>query len=459
MKKRRRYKMAGSLVLFMVLTAAAGLGLVWTVRRISGEKENMAITEQVLYGDRAAAKGWSFAVSTECCNNRLLWDTAYTIGSGQGAQTEFTFVPGQAEYEVPETEELWLYPSTDFGMSSTGKIELRDEDLYGFAKLFQAVADRTKKGERHTETVRVADYYAFYPLELEMQFPAYKGTQLWGNMSEASRLMTDFFRIPVAPEHKVEVTIEKNTLGEVTSLSSWSVEGMKEITVYGVFAKEGCYLLYEGKGLCLLPFREKEDGTEICYPEISVIYKLPAERKALALKWDAEQRNLLLITEKEGQLILSVLEKDTMTVLQELTVEGSAEDSTGGSAVQSFSVQEEGLLIQTEDGRFCFLEQKHDADQTGIIYEKKVTGDFYEASETERFARNFVWHWNGSTLAVAASREALRNSVVLAVYSAEGREFTGLYAHSGDIDRNTLKEEWSAIRPRQGAFLKLWYQE
>lgn len=113
--------MKKSLVLYSILIGIALLSFPAALVMVDSGKERIVITEEVLSGDPEAAAGVILKIPVHY-DRRLLWDTEYTIGSGRGAESVFSFSSRQVTWGwISERKAgLYLEPGGGFGTALVG---------------------------------------------------------------------------------------------------------------------------------------------------------------------------------------------------------------------------------------------------------------------------------------------------------------------------------------------------
>ncbi|MCX4268396.1 MAG: hypothetical protein OSJ62_07000 [Lachnospiraceae bacterium] len=413
-------------------------GTVW----IDQGKEQVEVIESVLYGEVEKAKGISLRIDTQW-EEKLFWSTSYSVGTLDQPKTTFQVQNRNKKMGgFWKTEEIVLEMDMPAWFVTEGREGISLEGL-PYAEIFRDVAGRTEAGEERTEEVYLADYYRIYPLRLEVQSEKISCMII---PEDAGERVTQFFQIPVLPEHRGKVSVRKNEKGEVIRVQYENLEGELWIRTSGVVSDTGCYfsfVCYQGErmldtlkiesGMYVLPFYwEMEEGQETAvmeYEKLTCMYPLEAQTAVLGLQEEEKdgERFLIIVKEKE-KLVLFVIEKETGVLLQRMEVAEWEE----GDMFQSLEQQENQLLITMEDGAICFLVK----DQMGY-YQKKVEGNFDRIEklwERNMLVLGHSFQWDGKRLAVAGFPYNQQNSVYLAVFEEEGMVFLGFYQHSGDLD-------------------------
>lgn len=468
--------MKKSLIIVFVMTILSVGIFLWGGRYVNQGRDQVEITEQVLFGNRSEAEGFMFRVDTEW-DRRLLWSTEYTIGEDTKPNTDFLFCVKRAKFPSKEQETV-----VEIGMPvsfvSSSSSSLNPEKARWFGEVFREVADRTQAGEVRKEEVYLSDYYDYYPLDIDI-----RDTKIYGTVvpEDAEKIVSEYFQIPIPPDHKVEIGITKNLQGEIVKLSYHTIEGGIYIWTEGVVIDSSCYFSFacydmedrpidssfvkNEYGIYVIPFDWGKTLTKptqyaiLDYENISCVYPLKAENghigQVVRLKADEDNNRFFLVTKEGDKLVLTIIKEETWNTIQRIELLDWEEESY----FQEFEIEGDYLLLSMEDGRFSFLVQ----DENGI-YHEKLQGNFNNMNFEETVAypmREHVFAWDGERLAIAGFQggfNGLSSSVSLAVYKKEGIVFLGFYEHSGDIDWK-IGTSGGLIRPQGELALQVWMQE
>lgn len=451
--------MRKSLVLTLLLLALAASSLGYAHGWVDQRKDAVIIDETVLYGDRSVADGIALGCRVQS-DYRLFWDTRYTIGAAPQISTDFTFSQvEQLPTSISRSSGVYFGTFGGYGSGSSGGLNMADEPAPN-----QDVASRTQPGEKHTETVYLKDYYDFYPIHVYFDRPS-----RFADNADTQQLFADYFRIPVHPQDSVEITVEKDSAGNVRSLGVSSIQGNGiYIDTGSVVIEDLCFFTLScsssdgvlldtshipgGYGIYRFPLHNQEgDDRTLTADELQTVFAIDAGRaRVVTLQVTADNSKLLLVTIEGGRYLLTVIDAATMAQLQRLellTVEGD-------TGLGSFYVYDDFVVPVLGDGRFALLTPTVDGR-----YEVQFTGDFGEIEELRyAFSRVASMDYNGERLAVAAFQDGRSDpqsfcSVYLAVYGDAGLAYAGEYRHS--LDRS-LVDHSLACRPADEAPTVTW---
>lgn len=369
-----------ALALVLALASVAGLGYVGSY--LQGGRNELGCTETVLQGDVEAARGLSIQMNT-LYDDRLLWRTSMAPGSADQAQTEFQFLNSRYQWEdFGDSLELYI-PSTDFGISGSGGLDLDERDFDMLTEPALDVASRAPDGETYTERVRLADYYQYYPIYLRIDrqdsgswtiaaVSQEDGTVYYQGKVEITDLLP--FRIPVDRDTVVEVTIEKGKDGVVYDINS-SSNGGAYVNAESVFTEDGVFVYMEARisrstivepgqgseqeaqevyeeeilplGLYYIPLEGEQIDLDTF--EIRQVYQVDQGREGLDLQRSGDGKDLLFFTREGEELVMSVLDGGTAEEKQRLIL-GRQEGDSGFAQLDTV-VQEDLVVTAANNGQ------------------------------------------------------------------------------------------------------------
>lgn len=457
------------LVILAVGTLSAGH--VW----LNSARDRMDFTETVLLGDPAAAADLSVIYRAKDRYNHLFWDTAFTPGRIEQAETEFRFSGPSVSLPYTWSSYVDLAFATDnFGMHSSVGLELglQGESYESQYLILPArdVASRTPDGEARTETVRLADYYAYYPVTFSANSKeyGYLDSVYSGNNDWLQR----YFRLKVDEEKMVDVTVEKADDGRVVGLEMRSQKENDAGYIFseGVTLENGIFLIAESIG-----WDGKPDGRLQCPagPGVHIITVDPerlsldmanlwlfyptGEARCLRLTASADGTRLHLYTQEADMLVLTVLDAVTGEALQRLELLEHP-----GDALRV--IDQDGLhLAMPESGEFCLV-----AEEDGW-YTPVLRGSFADLdgldTETKYMlldSRAPVLAWDGRRMAFGGASEYCsyynyyKNNICVGVWDASGLCYLGGFDYSLSRDPASyqrLMEYGSTTEPLSLSFV------
>ncbi|MEA4921122.1 MAG: hypothetical protein VB078_09400 [Clostridiaceae bacterium] len=438
--------MRRSLITAVTIFIAVLVSTAFIYAEVNSQKEDVVITPTTLWGDPDAANGINIGLSTECMNH-LFWDIDYTTGTD--CRSNFTFKQATSKTQKGRAPSVEISSYTDGSFSFTGGSLNIDEELEYYSMLLPAktLAKKVKNGEKLTETVYLKDYYDFYTINFYIYYP---DTPSLYQTGEAQKIFNDYFKIPVLPDHQIEVSVEKDDNGNIIDITTNTVfDTPFNINCRAATTKNGAYVIIPqngeadnrvdlshikgGYGIYYIPFELNEEGTKWITHDsdpVRMVYSLDINSvEAVNILASDDGTKLQLFTKENGRLMLSVIDRSSMALLQKLDISSCKGDRISYDAF----LQNKLMLIPFSDGGFALLTEQEDG-----LFKKEFEGSFENADEIYRsFVLGSTFDYDGSRLAVAALiNEYSDCGFYIAVFDKEGMSYAGSYSTSLDPPAN-----------------------
>lgn len=442
---------------------------------IDSQRESVVITEEVISGAPKAAAGVTMQFLTHW-NALALWDTKYTIGTGE-TLTEFDFEGDGVYWPKQESEYFDFNIPVNFGtalamgdnLKVDAGVELQLDEMW-IPEVLKDVAERTKAGNSYTEIVSLADYYKYYPLELSVRSEAHD----MSFYSNGVDYFSDFFHVEVPADEKISVTITKNPAGVVTAVDcndytdEKSDRGLSIDTAYA-FGEKGCYFTYvctewetgerieagENTGIFYAPY--VEENRRFTIPgQVKKVCEIPSNMTPAEMLWDEERGELYLAArvDEEYRLYVYSVAGERITLKQELVVrnrEGQTEILNSDVTLpfyREMTLEEKGILLKWSDGSFSFVSEEESGYQLwcsntfipDVQYLEELARVGNQPIELgyldEIFSYEHTLYFDGERLVLASYDSWDSVNVTLAVYNREEQLYCGRYRHSTETDRH-----------------------
>ena len=468
--------MRKALIAFVLMFVLAVGGIIAIHAEVNEVRDQVVITEEVIYGDKTAAEGLTILVQTAMDKGVLYWDTVYTIGEQPQTHTDFTYIPShRASPVVYEPAGLLLederhHHSSDWTRASDAL------ELSGIGLAYWELMQEIPAEEEVERTIRVADYYEYYPMHAELDLPNYYLSYFYGeinasvslkqhdNMVQVYHALTDYLKIPVLPTETMSINLRRSETG----VTGWG-SGTGGSVRYEPWAKttvtdDACYFVVNnratddrimdfsqvpgGYGIHMISYdyNPTEEGTMVDPDSLRMVYPLDEESRVIWLEHTKENDRLLLTTlEPGGETVLHVIKCGTMEALQEITL-------YQGADVESFHMaacEDDFVAIHSAGDRIILLEERSDG-----TYERAVD---INLTDEQRVGYGFhTTYWDGEKLVLACPWEQIdwqsgdNCGFGVGVYDKTGALFVAKYTSS--LDTKTYS-------PYSGENCYLWSDE
>lgn len=347
-----------ALVIALTVLSFGSLCMIGNV--VNSQKDNVTITENIIFGDRSYAEGIKIFTRAKY-DSHLFWNTSYTIGGSASTEYEFHY---NKYYEYGEMSYAGLDLGFDFayGVNSIASLE----DLTGIEKAYRELADATKPGEESTRHIYLQDYYDYYPIAVSVYLPGI----LWqGNNYERLAQenavnekavwdkFREFFKIPLPDDLPgIDISVGKDSRGNVVSVGSGGESS--PFYSHSTYTDTKCFfsilnkytnenseskyydtsLIPGGYGIYAFDYENVRDtsntyGSTTVFKEgyetgikeetLRLVYPLEQDVDVMYLSVSKDGSKLLIFTEENGSTYLNVVDTETFAELQRFKVADS----------------------------------------------------------------------------------------------------------------------------------------
>ena len=159
--------MKKSFVLFLAILLLGVCVVCFGQSSLLAEKDNVIITENVLYGDKSVVEGVTLELQNHY-ENQIFWDTTYVIGEEPKTETEYTFYQAkQNSYDYRWNGSIYF----NDGMHSIGWDEDTMKAPQGLEVAIQELKDSIGPSESAEKTVMLKEYTDYYTFNVSLQTP------------------------------------------------------------------------------------------------------------------------------------------------------------------------------------------------------------------------------------------------------------------------------------------------
>lgn len=335
--------------LLLALCLCAG-GLIYAHGYISAQEEQLTIYPITETGDVSVLAGHTATVDINC-GQHLVWTTGYTFGEGK-TETDFTFIQNPPDTSVSSGyySSFAVYLSRGLSASTTGGFSLLAAP--GYAEMVNTVAALTPNGGSHTMNLKLKDFVEEYGLDYEVCYESDDiycsesmslyamicGDYDWTSELWVYNRFAEHFRFPVQDDTIVSITVEKNSIGEITGIDFYS-ENAPQLELIGTVDQEGLWFvpvfrqdgvpleaeLPDGMGIYYVPwtgtgttsfFRSSQTiQKEVITPDWeNAVNIFPIGQDVCVIDLHMTQEEIRLLTVENGMYCLWVLNPVTGTV-------------------------------------------------------------------------------------------------------------------------------------------------
>ncbi len=309
--------------------------------QINNEKDNVVVTENVVFGDKSYADGITVSADSKH-GNRLLWETDYTIGEAPVTKTDFTYHHFGFRYEDTEIRRnMSIYTSFHFSTSAGDYNEIYKNTK----KAFEEMMKDAEPYVQQEKTILLSDYYDYYPLVVDIDFPNFYISDYFFRdditeykLSVINKL-NEFFRIPVIEGHKLTINGIADEEGNLTQWgTSFTEESADNFDMYieGSITDENCFLSFSNKtmngknvdisnipggyGVYCLPYTETENSVNFDFDNMKNIYPVKEETEIYEIRLSYDNKHLYIMTREGEKCILTVIDAKTFKKLQSIEI-------------------------------------------------------------------------------------------------------------------------------------------
>ncbi len=445
----------------LLLCAALSIGLIiGSAHLLNGRKNDIALTEEILFGTPAAADGlsitqqhnltraasrFSYGGSQSLEHDTIWWDINQTFDNGKcSSDAAFHFTHKR---KAPVTEEK----DCRLSLFLLGDYQFLHPELFWYSDmLYEALEQNSASyiqqgASPYVADLDLADYYEYLPLCFWLDTPGVTQEVASDSLYPLYRTLNETFRIRVPDDTMVHIFF---FLEEDGSISTAQRLLSAQRDVYGryidgplatlsVDVGDGIYFAFSpmvqeiGKrldisdfrldyGVYFLPFEADETGNRIPDPSglrcaIPLAYE--AFDELYQLSWNEETDRLYLLTKQHEDIILLCYQKSTATLIDSITLPQMPE---------TIRLEDDHLITAFANGDFSLFAESANGYIEAFTHESifdDPTRFGYSQTQTR---------FDGKRLAVISTYcdTAYDSDLCVAVYGADGLQFHAHYTSS-----------------------------
>ena len=447
--------------ILLVLLAAACGSLVWTHASVNERKEQVDVQVTTVAGDVSAVEGTEVTLDASLFG-RLFWSIRCTPGAEPMVQSKYTHYWNEQPQHW-SWDSSGLYVSFFNGNWYDGEAE---DDRYGLTTLLRAVSERCPDGtDEYTETVRLRDYYEYFPLFVGSIDVLRNGHRyvLDGNESlemMAQDALRQVFRIPVPEDLMVEVQMGK-TLDDQEFFTNVSADF--DLDAASVVTDQGIYFTLESsdfavpldfsqcaveQGLYFLPIHQEPytgddfEGVEgltvvsMDGAQIRTVCPSPGAKSS----WLGESQDgtwIYYVAQTEEKTTLWVLDAQSGAVVSQTALPFGPADFPDGTYISGAFVDEGLVMPYRWDNQFVLVTVS-EAGEASVA----LPGDLTKVWEVANLENPHLIY-DGHRLVLSAFQN-INYSFCLAAYTKEGLAYLGSYNVGLDLLSGESMQMWRA---------------
>ncbi len=392
--------MRKSMVFIILLFALAVSALIFAHAFVDTDKDKVEITEKTIYGDISALNGVSVGCSAQY-RDYLFWNTSCRFEDGLKTSTEFEFVQGGTGARLMEYEPYGIridLAAMDFGISANGGIEFESEQDLAVKPAID-VASRTEAGKSRTERVYVGDYYDYYPISVYIDLPS--EFSVYEEEEKTKAELAQLFKVPVLPEHMLEISVRKDDNGNVINADCASLEQYLYLESMSVVTENGCYFSFNvyrndtggiietesvgfPSGVYYVPYHTEEINEKkrsvLELENMETVMEIDfGESYISSFDISGDKSRLLVTTAGGGSYVMTVLDTMSGEIMQTLDI---LPEIAGEINRLIPHIHDGYCLYMLHDGSFALLAESADG-----VYELEFTADMENIGEDG-------WDWS-----------------------------------------------------------------
>ncbi len=463
---------ATTIAIAVLLTSA----LISAACFVGASARDIRIKETVVFGDRAAADGIEIE-SRAYYKHHLFWETRYTVGATPVCETTYDFTAVQDFKYWGSSQKIWRGIEMGTSIPNGCSFDVPAEEQEGIARAYKELYDTVSIGEEKERTVKLSDYYDYYPLSVDIDLPDTEWRRYGSNLKDQEgstayvlERFRSYFKIPVSKSSAMTISVGRGREGSISIGSTTSTYGegdmyyMETVSAYG----DGvCYFsianrtvsgelvdtgfIEDGYGIYSFDFGRNygEYPSGIDADSLKLAFALSPEETVTDISLSSDGKSLMVYTFDDRKTVLRVLDTETMSEKQSITV---------------------------EDGRYSYIWEYDDyvvmrffSSQKLAVLEREDDRTWKKAfSVTDASELYGVSHQYGAAFDYKDGRLAVVNNIYnakygpqqpcsfyLSVYDKSGLLYIGEYENSLDLSQAGGRNELNCL-PATNAYGVRW---
>lgn len=461
---------------FIALTLALVLLAIGAITAITAEigshDNTVTHTEKVIWGDPSAVEG-AVVKSVSHYQNHLVWNSVYTVGKGTETEYKFHFVKHYSNGK-PRLSGFLLHTDIAYGFNLNEPASKQT----GIARVYKELYDSLDYDEQGSKTIRLADYYDYYPISVNINLPSLLWNATAESFSDGRSVIStaqnqndkkvyddicNFFKIPVVDTEYVDISVSKHHGNNVGFGHGWSDKESDHyaIDTQSAYTDTVCFIAVSnrtlngeimdfsnipgGYGIYALPY----EGAKLKSEELAMVYKLDEDAVVNHITVSTDNSKLLLTVVEGGASYFEVVDIATMTQLQKFKINDGS---------HYIVYPNEGFIAYEFENHIAVIEEKNG------IYELAFVADKFFADHTDN---EYFYFRSGAALDFDGEKLIVVDNILtdqtwydscgffMAVYDKNGLQYFGEYESSLDVNLSSSSNYNFNCRP-MGHFEVSW---
>ena len=324
------------IVFTSVLLVLSITSVIYVCGSVNDEAGNVRYDIVDLYGNRSAAYGAQINVNYEHAGN-MFWETNILIDKEDTVISEFNFRYSNRQQGEIHYSGITPYSSMHYSLNRN------DPNATGLNKAYKEIYDSTPFGTEKTVTVKIADYYEYYPVSVTIHIPGFSYRSFdtvndSGYQSVASKEITktfnEFFKIPVSDKDTIDITVDRDESDGMSSntihtnfynLASDSVLGKKTCYIYIANSNNDnsiadTSLIPGGYGIYAIEYgSEYEYGIDLT--SLRTVFPLPENESVRKICLNEDRSLMYVFTSTKTNGYVYTIDTNSFTLLEKLKTE------------------------------------------------------------------------------------------------------------------------------------------
>jgi len=334
----------------IVLLIVSALCVTLIAISVNAKCNDVTITKEVLYGDKSLADGYTVTTRYQY-NNQLFWETEYNMNGEYS--TDYSYYNSK---QFSEGKVRYQGIAMDNTVHLEFDTEIPAEEQEGIAREYKLLYDSIDMNQSVGKALNLKDYYDYYPVNIHFDMPGvwwsgynYEMLPYGGENSEKAVIerFKEFFKIPVAENDVLEISVHKENMDAVSmgvsgslysmSLNTGNSSAVTDTHCYfavnntfsaGYKVPEEYYIdvsqIEDGYGIYSVEYKKgtSTEDTGIIASSLKTAFPLDSKETVIYIGTDSEEKVLNVITSTDTKTHIYFIDLKNMELIQKHSFEG-----------------------------------------------------------------------------------------------------------------------------------------